>query len=150
MQNGITGNLTFRHCASSWAQHEATNGCRFKRHQVEFILSIGELPMNKLVLVASALLVSTAAFANDPIGPVNMRLVLNPAAPSEETMATHRQYVQNLKAAGLYNNSTNPIGPVNTTVVLSPNHSKVPAGSHWSGETAATRSVSRSDAAGWH
>jgi hypothetical protein len=106
--------------------------------------------MNRLVLVASALLVSTAAFANDPIGPVNTRLVLNPAAPSEEAMAAHRQYVQNLKAAGLYKNSTNPIGPVNATLVLSPDHSKVPVGSHWSGETAATRSSSRSDSAGWH
>src|SRR5262245_20900107 len=26
-------NLTFRHCASRRAQHEATNGCRFPRHQ---------------------------------------------------------------------------------------------------------------------
>lgn len=105
--------------------------------------------MKKFILVVSALLISTAAFAHDPIGPVNARLVLNPPDPSKEAMATHRLYVQNLKAAGLYNNSTNPIGPVNTTLVLYPDHSKVPAARHWVGETASTRSSSRSDAAGW-
>jgi hypothetical protein len=105
--------------------------------------------MKKLILATLALLVSTAAFAHDPIGPVNVSLVLYPRAPSEEAMATHRQYVQNLKAAGLYSNSTNPIGPVNTSLVLYPDHSKVPVGSRWSGDNATQRSSSRSDAAGW-
>ena len=103
--------------------------------------------MKKFILVGSALLISTAAFANDPIGLANNTLVLRPAAPSE---ATHRLYVQNLKAAGLYNSSTNPVGPTNTTLVLRPDHSKVPAGSHSSGDAATQRSSSRSDAAGWH
>jgi hypothetical protein len=95
--------------------------------------------MKKFILVGSALLISTAAFAHNPIGPVNTAVVLRPAAPSEEAMATHRLYVQNLKAAGLYNSSTNPIGPVNTTVVLRPDHSKVPLGGHWSGNAGTQR-----------
>jgi hypothetical protein len=106
--------------------------------------------MKKSVLVGSALLISSAAFAYDPVGPTNTTLVLRPAAPSEEAMATHRRYVQKLKAAGLYNSSTNPVGPTNTTLVLRPDHSKVPAGSHSSGDAATQRSSSRSDAAGWH
>ena len=64
--------------------------------------------MKKSVLVGSALLISTAAFAYDPVGPTN------------------------------------------TTLVLRPDHSKVPAGSHSSGDAATQRSSSRSDAAGWH
>jgi hypothetical protein len=100
--------------------------------------------MKKFILVGSALLISTAAFANDPIGLANNTLVLRPAAPSE---ATHRLYVQNLKAAGLYNRSTNPIGLANNTSVLRPDHSKVPLGGHWSGNagTANNTSVLRPD-----
>jgi hypothetical protein len=95
--------------------------------------------MKKFILVGSALLISTAAFALDPIGPANTTLVLRPAAPSEEAMATHRLYVQNLKAAGLYNSSTNPVGVTNTTLVLRPDHSKVPVGGHWSGNAGTQR-----------
>src|SRR5258707_6703662 len=96
--------------------------------------------MKKFILAGSALLISTAAFAHDPIGLAN-----RPAAPSEEAMATHRLYVQNLKAAGLYNSSTNPIGLANNTSVLRPDHSKVPLGGHWSGNPANNTSVLRPD-----
>ena len=78
--------------------------------------------MKKFILAGSALLISTAAFAS-----------------SEEATATHRLYVQNLKAAGLYNSSTNPIGLASNTLVLRPDHSKVPLGGHWSGNAGTQR-----------
>ena len=106
--------------------------------------------MKRVLLSSVAILsFSTAAFALDPIGPVNTSNVLRPAEPSAQAMADHKLYLKNLKAAGFKANDTSPIGPVNVNLVLRPDHSKVQNGRHWEGDNEKTRSPSRSDTAGW-
>lgn len=90
--------------------------------------------MKKMILAGVfALLASTAAFAHDPIGPVNTAAAMSNPEPDASALANHRLYVQNLKDAGLLDNKTNPIGPVDTIAAMFPNHSKVPLGQHYVG-----------------
>lgn len=98
----------------------------------------------KFALIATAAvfaLLTSSAFAHDPIGPVNtVPLLANPTPPADK-MAAHQLYVANLKAAGFNPNDTTPIGEVNTRPAMYPNHSKVPHGAHYRGN-AVDRSAS--------
>src|ERR1700730_4332890 len=87
--------------------------------------------MKKFILVGSALLISTAAFANDPIGLANNTLVLRP---------DHSK----VPLGGHWSGNA---GTANNTSVLRPDHSKVPLGGHWSGNagTQTNTSVLRPD-----
>lgn len=82
--------------------------------------------MRKLLLTAAALaLVSTSAFAFDPVGPVNTDVVLR---PDHSKVPTGQHYTGEAAPGG-------PIGGVvDTRAVLSPDHSKVAKTAHYKGD----------------